>query len=61
MSVPMEGTLPLVSVITPAYNRASYLDEITQSVLNQDYPRIEYIVLDDGSTDNAREVQTCRR
>jgi len=48
--------LPLVTIITPAYNRASFLDETIQSVLTQDYPRIEYIVLDDGSTDNTREV-----
>jgi len=48
--------LPLVSIITPAYNRASYLDETIQSVLGQDYPKIEFIVLDDGSTDNTREV-----
>lgn len=48
--------LPLVSIVTPAYNRASYLDETIQSVLEQEYLRIEYIVLDDGSTDNTREV-----
>ena len=48
--------LPLVSIITPAYNRTSYLEETIESVLNQDYPSIEYIVLDDGSTDNTREV-----
>jgi glycosyltransferase involved in cell wall biosynthesis len=48
--------LPLVTIITPAYNRASFLDETIQSVLAQDYPNIEYIILDDGSTDNTGEV-----
>ncbi len=46
----------LVTIITPAYNRAVYLDETIQSVLNQDYPNLEYIVLDDGSKDNTIEV-----
>ena len=45
-----------VTVITPTYNRASYLDETIQSVLSQAYPDIEYIILDDGSTDNTKEV-----
>ena len=52
----MSDTAPLVSIITPAYNRAPYLDETIQSVLEQDYPRVQHIVLDDGSTDNTREV-----
>ena len=52
----MKTEIPLVTVITPAYNRASFLDETIQSVLSQDYPRIEYIVLDDGSTDSTREI-----
>ena len=51
-------TLPLVSIITPAYNQASYLEETIQGILNQDYPRIEYIVLNDGSTDNTVDVLT---
>jgi len=46
----------VVTIITPAYNRAGYLAETIDSVLSQDYPRIEYIVLDDGSTDGTPEV-----
>ena len=51
-----DRTLPLVSIITPTNNRASYVRETIDSVLSQDYPRIECIILDDGSTDNTREV-----
>ncbi|MBN1427559.1 MAG: glycosyltransferase [Anaerolineae bacterium] len=47
---------PLVTVITPTYNHANYLPEAIESVLSQDYPNIEYIVLDDGSTDGTRQV-----
>lgn len=47
---------PLVTVITPTYNRASLLEETIKSILNQDYPNIEYIVLDDGSTDNTAKI-----
>ena len=49
--------MPLVTVITPAYNRGeTYLPAVLDSVLAQDYPNFEYIVLDDGSTDNTAEV-----
>jgi glycosyltransferase involved in cell wall biosynthesis len=47
---------PLVTIITPTYNRADYLAETIESVLTQDYPDLEYIVLDDGSKDNTKEI-----
>lgn len=48
--------LPLVTIVTPTFNQAGFVAETIESVLGQTYPNIEYIVLDDGSTDDTRRV-----
>ena len=47
---------PVISIVTPSFNQGSFLDRTLSSVLDQEYPRLEYIVQDGGSTDDTEQV-----
>ncbi|MCR6691285.1 MAG: glycosyltransferase [archaeon YNP-LCB-003-016] len=48
--------LPLVSIVTPAYNAERFIEDTIKSVMNQTYPYIEHIIIDDGSTDGTPQI-----
>ena len=47
---------PKISIITPVYNRVGMIEQTIQSVISQDYPNLEYIIIDGGSTDGTVDV-----
>jgi glycosyltransferase involved in cell wall biosynthesis len=47
---------PKISIVTPSFNQGEYLAQCMDSVLSQDYPDLEYLVMDGGSTDSSREI-----
>ncbi len=51
-----DASLPLISIVTPSFNQGHFIRETVESVLNQDYPNIEYWVIDGGSTDETLSV-----
>ena len=52
----IDNNLPLISIITVVYNGEQYLQETIESVLNQNYDNIEYIIIDGGSTDGTIDI-----
>jgi glycosyltransferase involved in cell wall biosynthesis len=53
---PLLSSTPVISIVTPSFNQGPFLEKTIQSVLSQEYPRLQFVVQDGGSTDTTVEV-----
>ncbi len=51
-----DSNYPKISIVTPPYNQAQFLERPILSLLNQNYPNLEYIIIDGGSMDRSIEI-----
>lgn len=56
LQVMVKNSLPVISIVTPSYNQEEYLEECIDSILSQNYPNLEYVIMDGGSTDSSVEI-----